>query len=49
MESIKDKFNELENMMVKLELKDDIERAAAFLNEQVQISYYGVISSISAV
>lgn len=35
--------------MYKLELNDDIERAAAYLSEQVHLSYYGILSSLTAV
>ncbi|CDW82479.1 UNKNOWN [Stylonychia lemnae] len=49
LESVKDKFNEMELMMNKLELNDDIEKAAEYLNDQAHLSYYGLVSSFSAV
>lgn len=35
--------------MIKLELNEDIENAAVFLQDQVQLSYFGVLSCLSQV
>lgn len=49
LEGIKDKFNELSNVMNKLELSNDMEKAAEFLNLQVQLSFNGILFCLGQV
>ena len=46
LESIKDKFAELELLMKKLELQDNMDQAAMFMQEQVKVSYYAILSCL---
>jgi len=36
-------------MMLKLELNEDVERAAAFMQEHASLSYYGILSTLSQI
>lgn len=45
-EAIKDRFNELQKTMHRLELLDNLDKAASFLNEYTQLSYYSLLASL---
>ena len=46
---MKEKFVEIDKIMDKLELNTNVERASEFLNCQVEITFYGILSSLGRV
>ncbi len=45
-ENIKDKFSEIEKVMIKLEMQDDLEKAGRFLKEYSHLAYYNIVSCL---
>ena len=46
LEAIKDRFSEIEKLMTRLELNENLEKASNFLADHAHIAFYSITASL---